>query len=532
VDTGTTKKISKGALSFFSGTLISRASGLFRDVSLAFCFGSHPAIAAFMVAYRFSNLFRRLIGEGSLPAGFVPHFEELRKDHPLEGARFFRDVFFSALFFLIGLVFVLCLAVGGYLLFASVGEAVHEILFLTLLMLPGLLFICLYAISSALLQCERKFFLSGIAPVFFNLSWILVAFLFRDEIPSKAAVALSFAVVLGFFFQWISLMPSLTAYLRSLLTWKEIFRWRVFSQEVKRLVSPFLLALIGVSATQLNSFMDSIFAVCASLEGPAYLWYAIRIYQLPLALFGIALASALLPPLSRAASKQEWESFQGLLRYSFTKSFHCIFPCAIAIFVLAASGVNLLYGRGDFSQEATMQTIFCLWGYSIGLLPAVFVLLLAPAFYAQKNFRVPMQAAVFSVGINIVLNAVFVFGFQWGVLSIALSTSFSAWFNCWFLQRMLEQKPWFNKEALKGVFCALFAGGVTLLLGNFLIQDPTFALISQKTNAFFPRNFGQQALHFFVLSGAFLLTFLSYSWLFNVKEVLGFFRIPSRKVLS
>jgi putative peptidoglycan lipid II flippase len=277
--------------------------------------------------------------------------------------------------------------------------------------------------------------------------------------------------------------------------------------------------------------MDSIFAMCASLEGPAYLWYAIRIYQLPLALFGIALSSALLPPLARAVSKKEWEAFQGLLSYSFTKSFHFIFPCVIAVFVLAASGVNLLYGRGDFSQEATIETIFCLWGYSIGLLPAVFVLLLAPAFYAQKNFQVPMQAAVLSMAINIVLNALFVFGLHLGVLSIALSTSFSAWFNCWFLQRALEQKRWFNRDAAKGALCAFIAGGITLLLGHFLIQDPSISLMCQKTGVLFPRSFGDQALNFFVLSGSFCLTFLAYSWLLDVKEVLSFFKIPSRKAI-
>ncbi|MBU6149488.1 MAG: murein biosynthesis integral membrane protein MurJ, partial [Verrucomicrobia bacterium] len=501
----TIKKVSKGALAFFSGTLISRVSGLGRDMSLAFCFGSHPAIAAFMVAYRFSNLFRRLIGEGSLPAGFVPHFEDLRKDHPQEGARFFRDVFFSALFFLVGLILLLCLGVGAYLHYANMSDSVREILFMTLLMLPGLLFICLYAVSSALLQCERKFFLSGIAPLCFNVTWILTAFFFRDAIPEQAAIALSLAVVVGFFLQWLFLFPSLKSYLRTFLSWKEIGRFRLFSLEVRRLVKPFSLGLIGVSATQVNSLMDAIFARCASLEGPAYLWYAIRIHQLPIALFGIALASALLPPLSQAASKQEWDDFHALLRYSFIKSFHFIFPCVIALFVLAACGVNLLYGRGDFSQEATTQTVLCLWGYSAGLLPAVFVLLLAPAFYAQKNFRTPMQAAVLSMAINIFLNAAFVFVFELGAVSIALSTSFSAWFNCWFLQRALKQQKWLNFDACKGSLCALASGSITLLLGHFLIQDPTISILLQKTSVVFPRTFVEQALNFFVLSGTFCL---------------------------
>lgn len=140
-----------------------------------------------------------------------------------------------------------------------------------------------------------------------------------------------------------------------------------------------------------------------------------------------------------------------------------------------------------------------------------------------------MQAAVLSMAINIFLNAVFVFVFELGAVSIALSTSFSAWFNCWFLQRALKQQKWLNFDACKGALCALASGAITLLLGHFLIQDPAISILLQKTSVVFPRTFVEQALNFFVLSGTFCLTFLSYAWLFDVHDVLSFFRIPSRK---
>ena len=524
-----TQRISKGALSFFSGTFISRLSGLGRDVAMAFCFGSHPAIAAFMVAYRFSNLFRRMLGEGTLSSGFIPYFECLRKESPGEGARFFRDVFFSMMVFLAALVLVLCLGIGLWLEYGSLSPDTQEILSLTFLMIPGLLFICLYAVSSSLLQCERKFFLPGVAPVLFNLTWIGTVFLFRDTIPEGAVIALSGAVVFGFFLQWALLIPSMTSYLRRFLSLKEIFQFRFFPKEVKSLLTPFFLGLVGVSATQVNSFLDAIFARYASLEGPAYLWYSIRIQQLPLALFGIALSAALLPPLSRAVSKEKWEEFQELLRYSLTKSFHFIFPCSIALFVLAACGVNLLYGRGDFDLESTRQTIFCLWGYGVGLLPYVFVLLLAPAFYAQKNFRLPMKAAVLSMLLNVALNAVFILGFHMGAMSIALATSLSAWFNFIYLSKALPSQKMFETGIYKGALAALIAGGVTFLLGYYLVGDQTLALLSGETLPEFSRRFKEQALSFFVLSGVFCLTFISYAWLLDVKEVLAMLRIPRRQ---
>lgn len=524
-----TQGISKGALSFFLGTFISRISGLGRDVAMAFCFGSHPAIAAFMVAYRFSNLFRRMLGEGTLSSGFIPYFECLRKESPREGARFFRDVFFSMMVFLAALVLLLSLGIGACLKISSLSADTVEIFSLIFLMVPGLLFICLYAVSSALLQCERKFFLPGVAPVLFNVTWIGTVFLFRDSIPESAVIALSGAVVFGFFLQWALLIPSMTAYLRRFLSWKEISQFQFFPKEVKALLTSFFLGLVGVSATQVNSFLDALFARYASPEGPAYLWYSIRIQQLPLALFGIALSAALLPPLSRAVSQEKWEEFGGLLRYSLTKSFHFIFPCTIALFVLAASGVNLLYGRGDFDGEATRQTIFCLWGYGVGLLPYVFVLLLAPAFYARKNFRIPMRAAVLSMGVNVALNALFVLGFQMGAMSIALATSLSAWFNFIYLSKGLPSQKMFETGVYKGALVALIAGGVTFLLGHYLAGDKTLALLSGEAPFEFARCFKDQALSFFVLSGVFCLTFISYAWLLDVKEVLNMLRIPRRQ---
>ena len=158
--------------------------------------------------------------------------------------------------------------------------------------------------------------------------------------------------------------------------------------------------------------------VCASLEGPAFLWYAIRIEQLPLALFGIALSSALLPPLSRALKNLNMDHYLKLLRFAFARSFSLIFPCTLGIFVLGIAGINLLYGHGDFSNEATYQTTLCLWGYGLGLVPAVFVLLLAPAFYAHKEFRTPMLGSVISVVINVLLSSFFVFGLHLGARAL------------------------------------------------------------------------------------------------------------------
>jgi len=299
------------------------------------------------------------------------------------------------------------------------------------------LFICLFAISAALLQCEKKFFLTGVSPAAFNVIWITAAMWLKDKGPDNAVVPLAIAIVLGFFAQWLMTAPGSFSFTKQSLSLRDCFRVRLFSQEFRMVLKPLLLSVIGVGAVQINSALDGVFARFASLEGPAYLWYSIRLEQLPLALFGIALSSALLPSLSRAAQASDPEQFHVLVNFAIRRGFSLIFPCVIGILVFGASGVNLIFGRGDFNDIATVNTTICLWAYAAGLLPHAFVLILAPVLYARKDHRTPTVLSVCSVILNVVLNAWMVFVLTWGAFSIAVATSLCACFNCWLLSHHL-----------------------------------------------------------------------------------------------
>lgn len=522
----TSKTVSRSSLAFLTGTFFSRLSGLGRDVAMAFCFGSHPAIAAFMVAFRFANLMRRLFGEGPLPSGFIPHFEQIRSQSPEKGAQFFRDLFFSLAVLLLGLIGVVELGLISLWIWGDLAPDNAQILYLTILMLPGVLFICLFGLSCGLLQCERKFFLTGFAPAAFNVVWMLAVWMQRDQEPSFAAVSLSMAVVVAFFMQWAMVAPRTFEFLKKWLSWKECFKARLFSPEMRVVFKPFLLGVIGVGAVQINSALDAVFARYASLEGPAYLWYAIRIEQLPLALFGIALSSALLPPLSRAVKDGMLEHFQRLIHFAYRRSFSLIFPCTMGIFVLGACGVNLIYGHGDFDMYTTSQTVICLWGYGLGLVPAVMVLLMAPAFYAKKDFRTPTLGALYSVMFNALVSAFLVFVLKWGPFSIAVATSACAWMNYFYLSYHMGKTMgvlWDKSVIVSFVktgSSTLVASAVTLLVGHFLVQDPTVALFLGNESAPFVRTFSDQLLHFFALTGTFGIVFFSYAWFFNADDVL------------
>lgn len=502
---------------------------------MAIVFGSHPAIAAFMVAFRFATLIRRLFGEGPLSSGFIPHFEKLRAEAPEKGAVFIRDLFFSLSLILLFVILVIEVILWGILHWGHLNADNAQIVELTALMLPGVLFICLFSLSAAVLQCERKFFLTGFAPAAFNIVWIIATVTLKNFHPTQAVFYLSLAIIVAFLIQWLVLVPGSLRQISQYLPRKECFKPRLFSLELGKLTKPFLLGIIGVGAIQINSTLDAIFARYASLEGPAYLWYAIRIQQLPLALFGIALSAALLPPLARAIKEGSHELYLKLLRFALRRSLSLIVPCTLGIFVLGVSGINLLYGHGDFSSEAVYQTTLCLWGYGFGLLPSVFVLLLAPAFYASGEFKRPMWGSVLSVCLNTALTAGLVFGLELGAFSIAVATSICAWFNYFYLAHYLSKKLEMSlmdkpvwTSFWKVSFCSSLAALLTLLVAKYFIGDPTLEIVAGEKTITFMRDFKMQCVQFAALSGTFLLIIFSYARMCGADDILEFMGIKIR----
>lgn len=507
--------IVKSAVGFSFGTFLSRVTGLLRDMSMAFCFGTDASIAAFLVAFRFANLLRRIFGEGALLNSFVPYFESQRKLHPNQAAVFFRDIFFSLTTVLVLLVFFLDTALLALWQWGGLSPDNNQILLLTILMFPGILFICLYSICAGLLQCQKKFFLAGVAPVAFNIVWIAAVWISYDSAPQKGVIILSVSIVLAYLFQWLMTLPPTLAYLKEHFSWKECLRPKLFSPEIKLMLSSLTFGVIGVSATQINSAVDTVFARYASLEGPAYLNYAIHLEQLPLALIGIGMATALLPSLSRAIQSGDQQRYQDLLRKSVSKALFLLIPCTFGILALGQTGINLLFGRGDFDANSTYQTTFCLWGYGIGLAPMALVILLTPAFHAQKDFRTPMIASLLAIALNFLLNFLLVYVWHYGPASLAVATSAAALFNVILLLYFLKKQgvPLFKallSQTWKPTLAALIACLLTIQLGDLYFQDPTKLMLLGKSNIIVLSTFREQFIQFSCLSAAFLASFFAF----------------------
>jgi putative peptidoglycan lipid II flippase len=428
----TAKTLFSSARASTLGTALSRVSGLARDMAMAFFFGSSPEIAAFMVAYRLANLGRRLIGEGNLQAGFTPHYEALKKGDPARAAAFFYDLSGSlglVAFLLVALIEAALWAAGQW---ASPGW--REIASLAMWIAPGLFFISLTGLNTALLQCERRYFAPAASPVLFNIGWIIAACL----APSMPYLALG--ITFAYALQWLFL------HFRARSPLSPPAPVALFSPDVRQIIRPIGLGIIGVGALQINSALDAIFARLADPSGPAYLWYAIRIDQLPMGLFGVALSGALLPPLARAMQEGDQARYRFLLDKALTASGKLMAFFTVGYWVLGIPGINLLYGRGGFSPAAVLRTAECLTAYSFGLAPAVYVLLFAAGFYARKDYRAPTGAALVAVAVNVIGNALLVFLLDLGAASIAYATSVAAFVNCQLLARRLGVVQFWSRQ--------------------------------------------------------------------------------------
>jgi putative peptidoglycan lipid II flippase len=462
--TDTPKTLVKSFTRYSLGVFLSRISGMCRDVTLSFFFGTGAQIALFMVAYRFANLMRRMLAESPLSSSFIPSFESKRAFSEHEGARFFRDLFVSLSIVVVGIV---AASMGGLWLISHLflkNTTTLEMISLTQVMFPSLLFISLYGLCAAFLQCEKFFFLPAVAPVAFNVMWILASCVGARFGGSQAMEVLSYGVVVAFFMQFAVMMPRVVNLLLKSLSAFDLFKCRVFHSSLRPIVKPFLLGILGVGATQINIALDGIFARFSNIEGPAFLWYAIRIEQVPIALFGVAISAAILPALTRAIHREDAPQVSALLERGVKQTFSLMNFSMFGLFALGYLAITMLFGRGAFHYNSVWETTWCLWAYSLGLIPHGLLLLLVSVYYAHKDFKTPMKGAVFSVIFNIILNAVLVFVFDLGAASIALGTSLTSLFNCLYLRKFLTKEVATALFYVKTGLCGVVAFIVVALL--------------------------------------------------------------------
>ncbi|HHN73401.1 MAG TPA: murein biosynthesis integral membrane protein MurJ [Thermopetrobacter sp.] len=475
----------KSAATVSSFTLLSRILGFVRDILMAAALGAGPVAEAFVVAFRFPNLFRRFFGEGAFNSAFVPLFAKRLEGEGPEAARRFAEEALSGLLFVLLLftgiaelampVFVWMIASG----FAGDPEKFDLTVLLTRLAFPYLLCMSLVALLGGVLNSLHRFAVAAAAPIALNIVLIAVLGLARaagwDGTP-RTGIALAAGVSIAGIVQ-IALLWAAAARAGFALR----LRMPRPGAAMKRLLMLGIPGVIAGGITQLNLVISTIISSWQP-GAPAWLYYADRIYQLPLGLIGVAIGIVLLPDISRRLRAADDEGVFGAQNRALEFALLFTVPAALALMAVPQPVVEVLFERGRFSPEDTTATARALAAFAAGLPAYVMIKVFSPGFFAREDTRTPMLYAGVSVAVNIA-GALVLFPYLQHV-GIALATAAAAWVNAFLLATTLQRRGAWRTDAqlrrnLPRILLAAFVMGLALLglerlIGGFFMPEFLF----------------------------------------------------------
>lgn len=421
-----------------SGTLMSRIFGFTREMMMAAALGTGPVADAFNAAFRFPNTFRRLFAEGALNTAFVPLFSKEIEKNGMEGARKFSEEVFGVLFTIL-LVLTIAMELSMPFLVRTViapGFVDDPVKYehtvrLAVIMFPYLACMSLAAMMGGMLNTLHRFFAAAIAPVFLNI--ILIAVLVWAWWQGYDALDIGLGLSWGVMAAGLVQLAIVWGAVRNAGI-KIGFRFPKLTPNVRRLLVLALPAAITGGITQINLLINT--NIASSQDGAvSSLVYADRISQLPLGVVGIAVATVLLPELSRALQSGNDKEAGNLQNRSVEFTLFLTLPAAAALLVFSEPIVRLLFERGKFSADSTSIVSFILAIYGIGLPAFVLIKAFLPGFFAREDTRTPMIFAGIAVVINVSL-ALTLFPI-WGVWGIATAEVVAGWANAILLLSLL-----------------------------------------------------------------------------------------------
>ena len=430
-------------------TMLSRVLGLVRDIVLLNVFGAGKDFDTFVVAFRIPNFFRRLFAEGAFSQAFIPVLTEYKTSRTHAEVQILISRVFGCLTTVMSLLTLFAMIAAPVIIYVYAPGfhddpakfALASDLFR--LTIPYLLFMSLTAFASSILNSYGSFTTPAFAPVLLNAAMIAGA-LWLTPYMDTPIMALGWSVVAAGFFQLAIQIPEL--WRKKLLIPPKID----FKHEgVDRITKLMLPALFGVSVTQINLLLNTIWASYMQDGSVSWLYSAERMTELPLGLIGVAIGTVILPSLSERIAEQDQSKFRGMMDWAAKVIILVGVPASIALFMLSTPIIHTLFERGAFTAEDTYMTALALQCMSAGVISFMLIKVFAPGFYARQDTKTPVRVGLMAVAANAILNVVFIGLFKlidWNAehMALALASSGSALVNAGMLYFYLHKRDIFR----------------------------------------------------------------------------------------
>lgn len=532
------KKLIKSGLIVSVMTLISRVLGLVRDVVIANVMGAGVMADVFLFANKIPNFFRRLFAEGAFAQAFVPVLSEYHTKDEVnaenkqavsldETRRLIAQVsgtlgVIITLVTLFGMLasplFVILFGGGWFMDWLtngsdSVGGEKFELAAnLLKITFPYLWFISFTALAGAVLNTMGRFAVAAFTPVLLNIAIILMA-IYGAEYTQSPAHALAWGVFLGGLVQFLFQLPFM--YKAGVLV-KPCWAWQ--SQGVVKIRKLIVPALFGVSVTQINLLLDTLIASFLITGSISWLYYADRLLEFPLGLFGIGIATVVLPSLSKLHSKNNKAEFTATLDWGIKVISLFGWPALAGLMVLAQPIIMVLFMRGEFTQTDVLQVSMALFAYLSGLLSFMFIKILAPGYYARQDTKTPVKIGIKAMVANMAFNLMLAPFF--GYVGLAMATTLSATLNAWLLYRGLKAANIYHLSKNTKIF-----------IGKLVVSAIVMALVvyqlSADFNSWLAMNFIQQISQLVICISLGVLSYFVMIFLLGIR--LNDFKVTSEK---
>ncbi|KKO47175.1 multidrug transporter MurJ [Arsukibacterium ikkense] len=516
-------KLLKSGLIVSAMTLISRVLGLIRDVVVANFVGAGATADVFFFANRIPNFLRRLFAEGAFSQAFVPVLSEVKAQHGDDAVRELIAKVAGTLGVIVTLVtlfgviasplLTMLFMTGWFIEWLNDGPDAQKFELASLMLkitFPYLWFISLVALSGAVLNTYNRFAVAAFTPVFLNIAIIGAAWYLAPQL-NEPAMALAWGVFIGGLVQLLFQLPFLAkAGLLVLPKWG----WR--DPNVTKIRTLMLPALFGVSVSQINLLFDTVIASFLLTGAVSWLYYSDRLIEFPLGLFGIAIATVILPNLSRHHASASGAKFRHTLDWAIRFVAMFGLPAMAALMVLAQPIIMLLFMRGEFSQQDVMMVSYSLIAYATGLLSFMLIKVLAPGFYARQDIKTPVRIGIIAMVANMGLNLLLA---PWlSYVGLALATALSASLNAYLLYRGLVLAGVFSFSKSSWVFLLKIALASSVMAAGLYWLSPPFA-------AWLLLDFWAQASRLGLLCVLGIVSYFVMLWLLGVR--LSHFRVQT-----